>query len=110
MIHVYFLHYQSFKEGVESWKRRAERIHWDNLYVVLSERDGCLETDLQEFDLLPYLKKIAFTHIDYPSISHSFLIHGFEKSKELGNIMDYQGMLGRKYYDQFDWVKFLNQK
>lgn len=110
VIHVYFLHYQSFNEGVESWKRRTERMHWDNLYVVLSERDGCREMDLHEFDLLPYRKKIAFTHIDYPSISNFFLIHGFEKSKELGNIMDYQGMFGRKYYDQFDWVKFLNQK
>lgn len=97
-------------DGVEAWKRRASRIHWDNLYVVLLERDGCSETDLQEFESLQYHKKVAFTHVSYPCLSCSFLIRGFEKNKELGNIMDYQGMFGRKYYDQFDWVKFLNQK
>ena len=42
-------------------------------------------------------------------MSNSYCIKGFEKNNELGNIMDYQGLLGKKYYDQFDWVKFLNQ-
>ena len=75
----------------------------------MSERDGCSEADLQEFDALPYRKKIAFTHIAYPYMSNTCHIRGFEKNKELGNIMDFQDMFGRKYYDQFDWVKFLNQ-
>lgn len=106
---MHFLHYQSYTEGVEAWKRRSERIHWSNLYVVMSERDGCTESDLYKFDSLPYRNKIALTHITFPSMSNSYCIKGFEKNNELGNIMDYQGLLGKKYYDQFDWVKFLNQ-
>ena len=110
VVRVYFLHYQTFNEAVSSWKRRAARIHWDKLYVVMSERDGCTEADLVKFDSLPYRNKIAFTHVRYPSVFNSFYIRGFEEKSELGNIMDFRGLFGRKYYDQFDWVKFLNQK
>lgn len=34
VVHVYFLHYQSFEEGVGAWKRRVRRIQWNNIFVV----------------------------------------------------------------------------
>lgn len=110
VIRVYFLHYQSFKDGVETWKRRAARIHWDNLYIVLSERDGCFLSDLEEFEKLPFSNKVAFTHLKYPSLASCFYLKGNERSHELGNIMNLKGLLGGKIYDQFNWVKFLNKK
>ena len=109
-IKVYFLHYKTFDDAKEAWCRRRERIDWENLYVVLVERDGCTADDLKEFDSLPYPNKIAFTHKKYPFIKSSFCIKGYEGKLELGNIMDYTGPFGKRVYDQFNWVRFFNQR
>lgn len=110
VIHVYFLHYQSFEEGVSAWKRRVRRIQWNNIFVVLSEKDGCTKMCLEEFEHLSYESKVALTHVEYPDITCGFYVKGYENCNELGNIMDFKGFWGQKVYDQFDWVKFLNQK
>lgn len=109
-VRVFFLHYPSYEEGVKAWKKRAERIHWDNLYIVLAERDGCKYQDLQEFEKLTFNNKIALTHVEYPKLTCGFHIKGYEHDYELGNIMDFKGRFGAKIYDQFDWVTFLNRK
>lgn len=109
-IRVYFLHYQDFNIAVETWKRRVERIHWDNMFVVLVERDGCTYDNLMEFSSLPFENKVALTHAQYPNIPCSYQIKGYENIEEVGNIMDYAGMFGARVYDQFDWVKFLNKE
>lgn len=106
---MYFLHYQSFKEGVEAWKRRVARIHWDNIFVVMSEKDGCTLADLQEFEQLAFKNKVAFTHVEYPQLTCGCYIKGYEHDQELGNIMDFKGRFGAKVYDQFDWVTFFNR-
>lgn len=72
VIHVYFLHYQSFEEGVSAWKRRARRIQWNNIFVVLSEKDGCTKKCLEEFEHLSYESKVALTHVEYPDITCGF--------------------------------------
>lgn len=109
-IQIHFLHYKNFEEGVNAWKRRRERIHWNKLYVVLVERDGCSEEDLKAFDGLPYKHKIALVHKPYSFLKHSCLIKGFENDHELGNIMTFKNKWGMKHYDAFNWRKFLNQK
>lgn len=109
VIHLHFLHYKSFDEAVDAWKRRCRRIHWDNVRVVLVERDGCTESDLKEFDELSYPHKIALVHKKYSNIKSSYLIKGFEQCPELGNIMTFVNSWGRKHYDQFNWRRFLNQ-
>ena len=37
----HFVHYRSFEEAVEAFRRRAERIDYDNLYVIFSLRKIC---------------------------------------------------------------------
>lgn len=108
-IAVHFLHYKTFDEGVKAWKRRAKRIHWDNLYIVLVEKDGCTEKDLETFDKLPFANKIALTHVKYKKLNNAHHIKGFEKENELGNIMQFN-CLWRKHYDNFNWIRFINNK
>ena len=109
-IHIHFLHYKTFEEGVDAWKRRSERIHWNKLYVVLAERDGCSENDLRAFEELPYKRKIALVHKSYPFLRNFCVIKGFETDKELGNIMTFKNSLGMKHYDEFSWKRFLTQE
>ena len=73
-IRIDFLHYASFAEAVEAWKRRTERIDYNNVYTMLVERDGCTHDDLLRFDSLPYSHKVMLVHKRYPDIKSSFVI------------------------------------
>lgn len=109
-ITLVFLHYKDFEEANDAWERRKSRINWNNLFIVLVERDGCTLNDLREFNSLPFEHKIAFTYRKYDDIDNSFVIRNCSEQHQLGNIMQWSGKLGTKFYDQFNWIRFLNQK
>ena len=100
----HFVHYPSFEETVNAFKRRITRISYENLFVIFSERDGCTYEDLKIFDDLPYSNKVVFTHKPYADTKSSYYIEGFEGSGELGNIMAWDKKIGNKIYDRFDFV------
>lgn len=106
---LHFMHYHSKQEAIEKWQERSKRIDFDNLFVMLTERDGCTYQDLQAFDRLPFANKVVFTHKPYPEIASSFYIKGFEHRGEVGDLFEYEGFLGKRYYDQFDYVAWFNQ-
>lgn len=109
-ITLVFLHYNDFEEANDAWERRKLRINWNNLFIVLVERDGCTLDDLKQFYSLPFEHKIAFTYRKYDGISNSFVIKNCSERHQLGNIMQWSGKLGTKFYDQFNWVRFLNMR
>lgn len=109
-IKVYFVHYKSFKEGVQKWEERKKRINWDNLFLVGTEKDGCTYETLQRFEQLPYKNKVVFTHVEYPEFSSACHIKGFEDKEELGVLtLPKKKLLRRRYLDDFDYVSFLNR-
>lgn len=108
-IHLNFMHYRTFDEAVEAWNRRKQRIHYDNLFIILVVRDGCTHEELKAFDKLPFKHKIALVNKPYQDIKNQYVIEGYEKEKELGLITEYSNLFGKRVYDEFDWVQFLNQ-
>ena len=108
-VKVYFLHYHSFEEAVNKWKQRAKRIHWDNIKFILVERDGCSSQDLIDFDSLPLANKVALTRTNDLNLNSAFHIKGYDNKEELGDIMFFKGVLGRRIYDQYDWYSFLKK-
>ena len=40
-IRLEFVHYSDFNEAVEKWKIRKERIDWNHIFVIGSEKVGC---------------------------------------------------------------------
>ncbi len=106
---IWFAHYASEEEAAAAWSRRAARIQWDALYVLMTDRDGCTYEDLRAFDALPYEHKTVFTHRPYPEIRTAVYIPGFEAAPCVGVCSEYQnGHTGRKWYDAFDYVAWLN--
>lgn len=109
-ITVHFLHYNSFDEAKEKWDDRKKRVDYNNLYVMMTEREECNEDVLRLFDSLPLTNKVVFTHNTRPDISCSYQIKGFENGSELGIITDPKPTFWkRRYIDDFDYVSFLNQ-
>lgn len=106
---LHFMHYHSEQEATEKWLARSKRIDSDNLFVMMTERDGCSYQNLQDFDRLPFANKVVFTHKPYPEITSAFYIKGFENRGEVGDLFEYEGLSGKRYYDQFDYVAWFNQ-
>ena len=53
---------------------RCGRVDFDNLVLMMSERDGCTVEDLIAFDALPYKHKLVFTAQDYPFIKSALCL------------------------------------
>lgn len=87
---------------------KKKRINKNNLFILSTDRDGSSYRDIEEFDNLPYKNKVIFTHKYYPHIKSAYYIKGFEKNKEVGIFSCFEGMTGRRYLDQFDYISWFN--
>ena len=107
---LYFMHYESFQDAKKKWEERKKRINRDNLFFMMTDKDGCTYEDIASFDQLPYKNKVIFTHKPYKEFKSAYYIHGFEDNNEVGILSDWKsGILKRRYLDDFDYVSFLNQ-
>ncbi|MEA4851978.1 MAG: DUF1919 domain-containing protein [Paludibacter sp.] len=109
-IEIYFMHYHSFEDAKVKWNERKIRVNYDNLFVIMTENEGCGLTHLKKFDQLSFKKKVVFTHKKYDEIESAYYIKGFDSDTELGNIILDSNSFGKRYYDQFSWLKWLNGK
>lgn len=111
-LHYRFTHYQMPEEKIRAiWNKRKARINWDNIYVVLCEKKGCTLEHMKAFEALPYKHKLILTCRDYPELKYGFLIKGYENIGYIDNLLkDVPGIFPtlKKYYDQFDFVTWLN--
>lgn len=109
-IKLYFVHYDSEEQAEKKWYERVKRINLNNLFILMTDRDGCTEEILKEFDRLPYKNKVIFTHLPNNDIGSAKYIKGFETEKEVGMCFQFKGRFtGKKYYDDFDYVKWFNE-
>lgn len=111
-IEIYFMHYVSFYEAKITWEKRVARVNMNNLYMIFVQQNGCTEQILRRFDNLPYEHKLALTSKHMPQIKCSYCIVGTAEPN--GDVMDlckYEGKFtGRRWIDEYDYVRFLNQK
>ncbi|MCW9718613.1 DUF1919 domain-containing protein [Avibacterium sp. 21-599] len=108
-VKIHFMHYANAQQAQEKWQQRSQRIDLENLFIIMTDRDGCTEQDLNAFDALPYPNKVVFTHKPYPAIPSAFYIQGFEQQDCVGDLFAYSGWSGKRYYDQFDYLAWFNQ-
>ena len=105
---IYFLHYKSELEAELKWNERKQRVNYENLFFIMTDRDGCTYDDLKAFDTLNNCKnKVIFTHKHYPEIPSAFHIKGFSNDLQVGILTKFK-CLWYRYLDEFDWRKFLN--
>ena len=110
-IRFYFQHYKNKEEAACKWRERSERLAPDNMFVIMTERDGCTYEDLKRFDSLAIKNKIVFTYRQYPEIRSSYYIPGFEEEGSVGYCWKFKNRVtGRKIYDIFPYVDWFNGK
>lgn len=108
---LYLMHYRSFKDALDKWNLRKKRINRDNMFVVMVEfgKPYFDEDCFLRFEKLPY-KKIMFTSEPHPEYRDTFCINN--TMADDGGVIDILGfkhkLTGKRYLDDFDYVKWLN--
>ena len=112
-LELHFLHYRSTEEAVSAWERRKARLDRNDLSLVWTFSFGTYtEADYARFEAIPIARKVAFVNrpVDTEKYPHLFYIKGFEKERSLGQIINYSGLFGKRYYDSFPWIDWLLQR
>ncbi len=106
---LHFIHYKSFDEAVKKWDERKRRINKRNMFFMMTDRDGCTEEDIREFDSLPYRNKIIFTAKEYPQYKSTIFCKEFSGQTSVPILTEWRSVFGERLYDRyFDFVKWLN--
>ena len=111
-IEVRFVHYRTKEEAEEIWHRRAERILWDNLFIVATNHDGLARPDLMErFDKLPYPNKIMFVSAEYPQYPWAITVPQFRGRFQVRVMTSFANFRGQRYYETcFDLAQWIREK
>lgn len=107
-VKIYFMHYPSFAEAKKKWDERAKRINKENLFVLMTDQNGCTKEQMKQFDNLPFPNKLIFTHVPQSDIKSAVYMKGFENDEEVGILSDWKpGFWKRRYIDDYDYITFL---
>lgn len=80
-IELHFNHYLSYEEARECWERRKKRINWNRLFVMMITSD---EEVAQQFERLPYEKKICFVPFEMEGESIYYI--NYKDYKEMDTV------------------------
>lgn len=105
-IEVHFMHYPKQEEAMSKWNNRKKRIIWDNLFVIMNDRDGCTQEHISKFLALKYENKCFFTHTKIKA-PNTIWIKESRHDDCVGDLYSNRWVL-RKYFDIHRWVTHFN--
>lgn len=103
-VKIHFLHYPTFEVAAAKWRERTARIVFDRICVIM-QVDRPERRLMERFAALPYARKVVLTYSSYDA-PFVFPIRSLERFVP-GRLLDYRGLLGRRYLDEFDYPAFL---
>ncbi len=68
-VEIVFLHYPTPEEAEAKWRRRADRVNWDNLFIKFSQMNECSDEDVSTFDAIEFPNKVCFTAKPRPDVA-----------------------------------------
>ena len=106
---VNFTHYNSFDEAVEKWSTRFNRINWENLYLIMTDRDGVTEEQIFELRNFNFKKILVFTSKKY-DLPYGVYLKQYEGQGCVGNILK-KTISGKWEFEKyFHWISWLNSE
>ncbi|MBQ7476107.1 MAG: DUF1919 domain-containing protein [Selenomonadaceae bacterium] len=103
-VSVHMQHYPEVGNALKKWESRKQRINWYNLIAVMSTEDPKI---LEQFDRLPYGKKICFVSFKSDLDSAFYVSPKHRRGRENFNECAFdiaRGILF--YYDPFDMLLY----
>lgn len=109
-IKLHLVHYENYESARQMWMRRRQRIHWDNLYLIMVDRDGCNEGVASRFDKLIFPNKVLLSYKNYLGVDCCVVIPNTEEEGQIRDLCQYQSRYrGKRWLDEWDYVNFLNK-
>lgn len=109
-IEINFVHYKDYQIAVKKWKERSRRINFDNMYMILVQRDGCTDKDISKFLNMPFQNKIVFAAEEHADERVICIQDTRENAESVTDLCLYKNKFtGKRYIDDFDYVSWLNQ-
>lgn len=107
-IKIWFNHYKEEEDARKCWERRKKRIRRENLFLMMSERDGITKEDILRFGQIPCRNRVIFTSHKYEDISYACYLPPYEGQEEVGYYLQKNPVTDRtimeKYFDVTNWL------
>lgn len=84
-VEIQFLHYHTEEEAAEKWYRRAQRVNMDDLIVIGMEQNLCTVKDIEDFEKLPFQRKVMFSSHHLPQLQSNVFVKEFEGQGQVGD-------------------------
>ncbi|MHA6261273.1 DUF1919 domain-containing protein [Sporosarcina sp. CAU 1771] len=106
-ITIHFNHYENFDEAKAKWEDRAKRVDYNNLYIMLHDRNLDYE-DIKGIGSVKCKRLIVFSAKKYPEFEYVYQFKRYERIGKVGQfvIKDLDGF--REFEKTFDYVEWLN--
>lgn len=64
-VDIHFMHYDTCETAKEAWNKRKERINWNRIFVIGTDRDGFDEACYAQWKQIRYPKLLLTAHPEY---------------------------------------------
>ena len=107
---LYFNHSKTKEEAAAGWNRRKERVSYDNIYIIMYDRDGITEEDIRSLERIPCKNKVVLSDKKHEDIPFVVTIKPNLNRINGAQFMDKDFKGKRTYEKYFDYVSFLNKQ
>lgn len=108
-IKIWFNHYTSEADAREKWESRKKRIRKENLFILMSERDGIGREEILKLGEVPCRGRVIFTSHKYEDIPYAVFLPPYEGEDQVGYYLQKNPLTDRTVMEKyFDFTKWLN--
>ena len=93
----------------QKWEERKKRMHMDNLYILMCDRDGITEDDMRKLEQVDCKNKVVLTAKPHPDIDFAFQLPEYAGEDYVGYYLGKNAITDKTVVEKhFDFVKWLN--
>lgn len=108
-ITIYFNHFKTEDEAKEVWIKRKIRINYENLFIIMYDKDGITYDDLKNLNQVKCKGKLVISNNYYPDLDYVVQIKADEGNPETRYRLDKNKLTAKRTFEQkFDYVSWLN--
>jgi len=105
---IHFNHSHSPEEAAADWNRRKTRINYDNIFLLMYDRDELTLEELRKIEDIPCRGKVVFSDKERPGLDYVVTLKP-TGHPDGSQCMDINRLGFYTFERQFDFVKWLNQ-
>lgn len=109
-IKIHFNHYKNEDDAKRCWDKRKKRINFNNLFIIMYDKDGLSKKDLKKLEKINCRGKIVISNNNYPDLEYVLKIPADMNNPETRYRLNVSGLSGKRQYEKyFDFVTWLNK-